>query len=340
MSIFDGPILVTGGAGMIGSALLWALNQRGHENIIVADFLESDDKWKNLAPLRFVRYIQADQLFSSIDSGELNAVQCIFHLGACSSTTETNAKYLIENNYEFTWRLAQWAIKTQKRFVYASTAAVYGDGSAGMSDAPEQFGQHVPLNMYGYSKQLFDLHAHQQGWLDQIVGLRYFNVFGPNEYHKQDMQSMVAKAYRQIHDQGHVQLFRSYRQDVRDGYQQRDFLYVKDAVDMTIHLAQHCGANGIFNLGSGKSSSWVELAESVFAAANKPVNIKFIDMPANLQKQYQYFTRADISRLRETGWNKTSFTLADAVGDYVRIYLSHNRHLGQEIESNPRPLNR
>lgn len=320
-------ILITGASGMIGSALAWALNQRGHENLILTDVLGSDEKWKNLVPLRYDDYLDASQLFGNLES--LEEIRYIFHLGACSATTEKDAGYLMENNYRYTKRLAEWAITGQRRFVYASSAATYGDGSRGMEDGQEKLDQLRPLNMYGYSKHLFDLHAARKGWLDHMVGLKYFNIFGPNEDHKGDMRSVVHKSYAKIRDEGHVSLFRSHHPDYRDGEQQRDFLYVKDAVDATLHLAAHPTASGLFNIGSGTASTWIELVTPMFAAMEKPKDIRFIDMPETLRGKYQYHTCADVSRLQSTGWQGPSRSLSEAVTDYVKNHLIPDLRLGQ-----------
>ena len=325
-------ILVTGGAGFIGSALIWDLNQRGVEDILVADFLGSDEKWKNLAPLRFDDYIEADDLLARVEADDpaLADVELVFHLGACSSTTERNAAYLIRNNFEYTKKLAQWALAHDARFVYASSAATYGDGSAGMSDLENDLSVFRPLNMYGYSKQLFDVYAARHGFLDGIVGLKYFNVFGPNEDHKGDMRSLVHKAYRQIVDTGRVQLFKSHRPDYRDGEQQRDFLYVKDAVNVTIELAETATAGGVFNVGSGEAHTWIELANAIFEALGRPPRIEFIDMPEALRGKYQYFTQADLTKLRGYCKNVPLTPLDESVADYVQNYLVPDRRLGSE----------
>jgi len=325
-------ILVTGGAGFIGSALIWELNRRGAENIIVTDVLEQTEKWRNLVPLRFNDYLEADDLLPHLQAGAFGKFDHVFHLGACSATTERDASYLVRNNYEYTKDLARWALEHQARFVYASSAATYGDGSAGMSDELQpSLADLRPLNMYGYSKHLFDLHAQRQGWLERIVGLKYFNVFGPNEDHKGDMRSVVNKAFAQVRDSGTIRLFKSYRPEFADGEQKRDFLYVKDAVAMTLHLALTPTASGLFNLGSGEAHTWKELAEAIFAAMDRPSRIEFIEMQAELREKYQYFTRADIGRLRATGCATPITTLREAVRDYVRNYLKPDRRLGDEL---------
>src|SRR5829696_1242904 len=239
MSSLDGRILVTGGAGFIGSALVWALNQRGHSDVVVTDFLGSDEKWKNLVPLKFADYVEAGEFRRHLaqNAAVFGKFATVFHLGACSATTEKNAAYLADNNYGYTKELAAWSLGQGARFIYASSAATYGDGAQGMDDQDENLARLRPLNMYGYSKHLFDLHAQRVGWLPRIVGVKYFNVFGPNEDHKGDMRSLVNKAYQQILSAGKVQLFKSHKPDFKDGEQMRDFLYVKDAVEMTIHFA-------------------------------------------------------------------------------------------------------
>ena len=315
-----GRILVTGGAGFIGSALVWALNQRGIENILVSDVLGRDEKWKNLAPLRFADYLEADELPRRLN-GDIRA---IFHLGACSSTTETDASYLIRNNFEYTKTLAHFALENNCRFVYASSAATYGSLADRISESlPLE--KLRPLNMYGYSKHLFDCYAQRAGILDRITGLKYFNVFGPNEYHKGDMRSVVHKAFQEIRATGRVSLFKSYRPEYADGGQQRDFLYVKDAVAATLFLAEQVEGGGLFNVGSGEPNTWVSLVTPIFSGAPK---IEFIDMPEALRPKYQYFTCADVSKLRAAGFTQPFTPLADAVSDYVKNYLAAGRHLG------------
>jgi len=332
MSSLSGRILVTGGAGFIGSALVWALNQRGHTEIVVSDFLGSDEKWKNLVPLKFADYVEADVLRSRLTTkatafGKFSAV---FHLGACSATTERNAAYLIDNNYAYTKELAGWALEQDARFVYASSAATYGDGAQGMSDTDENLARLRPLNMYGYSKHLFDLHAQRQGWLQRIVGVKYFNVYGPNEDHKGDMRSLVNKAYQQIMTTGRVGLFKSYHPDYKDGEQQRDFLYVKDAVEMTLHFAEKATqAGGLYNLGSGEANTWLALTRAIFAALGREPAIDFIAMPEILRGKYQYFTQADIGKLRATGYDRPMTPLAGAVRDYVQHHLITGKKLGE-----------
>ncbi|HEY1848135.1 MAG TPA: ADP-glyceromanno-heptose 6-epimerase [Opitutaceae bacterium] len=326
----SGRILVTGGAGFIGSALVWALNQRGVDDIVVCDVLKSDEKWRNLVPLRYADYLEASALRERLGRGaSLGKFSAVFHLGACSSTTERDASYLIDNNTSFTRELAGWALANGSRFIYASSAATYGDGSQGMDDSDPRLERLRPLNMYGYSKHLFDLYARRLGWLDRIVGLKYFNVFGPNEGHKADMRSVVAKSHVQVLESGRIGLFKSYDPRYKDGCQMRDFLYVKDAVEMTLHFAEKgSAASGLFNIGSGEANTWLALAEAIFAALGRRPQIEFIEMPETLRAKYQYFTKADITRLRASGYGKPVTPLRDAVADYVRNYLAPERHLG------------
>jgi ADP-L-glycero-D-manno-heptose 6-epimerase len=332
MSSLGGRILVTGGAGFIGSALVWALNQRGHHDIVITDLLGSDEKWRNLVPLKFADYIEAPAFRQGLaaDANAFGRFSAVFHLGACSATTERNASYLAENNFGFTKELAAWALARDARFIYASSAATYGDGAAGMDDTDEDLSRLRPLNMYGYSKHLFDQYAQRAGILHRMVGVKYFNVFGPNEDHKGDMRSLVNKAYQQILDTGRVQLFRSHRPEFKDGEQKRDFLYVKDAVAMTLHFAEHAtAAGGLYNLGSGEANTWLTLTRAIFAALGREPQIDFIDMPEVLRGKYQYFTQADIGKLRATGYDRPMTPLAEAVRDYVQEYLAPGRKLGE-----------
>ncbi len=327
----QGKILVTGGAGFIGSALIWRLNQRGASDILVTDILGNDEKWRNLTPLRFADYIEASDFRQRLarQPDSWGDISTVFHLGACSSTTERNASYLADNNTAFTKELAAWALARGARFIYASSAATYGDGLQGMDDRDEDLHRLRPLNMYGYSKHLFDLYAQREGWLSKIVGVKYFNVFGPNEEHKGDMRSLVSKAHTQILETGRLNLFRSHRPDYKDGEQMRDFLYVKDAVEMTLHFAEvGLPAAGLFNLGSGEANTWLSLADAIFSAMGRKPNIDFIDMPEQLRAKYQYFTKADVSKLRDSGYSRPMTPLRDAVADYVRNFLATGHKLG------------
>ena len=322
-------IIVTGGAGFIGSALIAALNKRQIADILVVDQLASDEKWKNLRNLSFADYVEKDDFLEMVVENKLSPpVEAVFHLGACTSTTETNASYLIKNNYEYTKLLAQWATDADIRFIYASSAATYGDGSASFSDDEGQIDKLRPLNMYGYSKQLFDLWARRTNLLKKIAGLKYFNVFGPNEYHKGDMRSFVLKAFEQINAKDKVGLFKSYKPEYADGEQKRDFIYVKDAADMTLFFLDNPQLTGLFNIGTGKPRTWNDLVNAVFAAMDKPPKIEYIEMPDSICNQYQYYTCADITKLRKAGYNKKTTSLEDAIKDYAQNYLQKDEYLG------------
>jgi ADP-L-glycero-D-manno-heptose 6-epimerase len=315
------PVIVTGAAGFIGRNAVYELNQRGYQDLILVDALGSDDKWRNLLGLRFEDIIAPQALSSRLDDGQFQDAEAIVHLGACSATTERDADYLIENNYRYTRRLCEFALRYGIRLIYASSAATYGDGSLGYSDDDETTMKLQPLNMYGYSKQIFDLWALRSGALKQIVGLKYFNVFGPFEDHKGDMKSVVAKSYRQIRETGKVQLFRSYNLNFSDGEQMRDFIYVKDAVDVTLSFLEDRETGGLFNCGSGRARTWKDLVTAVFNAMGTPINIEFIEMPDNLKGKYQYFTEAKMEKLQKANHSLPSYTLEDAVTDYVEHYL-------------------
>jgi len=327
----DSRILVTGGAGFIGSALVWALNRRGCENIVVCDILGTSEKWRNLTPLRFADYLEAEALQPRLQSGALGKFDLVLHMGACSATTEKDASYLIRNNFEFTKDLALWSLANKARFVYASSAATYGDGSAGMLDDESALDTLRPLNMYGYSKQMFDQYARSAGVLGKIVGLKFFNVYGPNEDHKADMRSLVHKSTAQVQAEGLIRLFKSYRPDYKDGEQKRDFLYVKDCVAMTLYLAATKNAAGLYNIGSGEARSWINLANAVFAALNQKPKIEFIEMPESIRDKYQYFTEANLGRLRSAAYKAPITSLDDAVADYVRNYLVPDRRLDPAV---------
>ena len=316
-------IVVTGGAGFIGSNLIKALNDAGETDILIVDRLGSSEKWRNLSDLRFHDYEHKDQFIEKAEKGYFNhLVKAVIHLGACSSTTELDADYLMENNFGYSKRLAGvFAARPGLRFVYASSAATYGDGSCGYSDQHSACDALRPLNMYGYSKQLFDLWAMKNGFINHSVGLKYFNVFGPNEFHKADMRSVAIRAYFQAKDTGKVKLFKSYREEYADGEQLRDFIYVKDAVKITLFFLEHPELSGLFNVGTGRPSSFNQLALSVFAAMGLEPQIEYIGMPEGLEKRYQYYTCADTSKLIEAGFDGVFTELPDAVKDYVQNHL-------------------
>ena len=327
----QGVTVVTGGAGLIGSAVIWGINNQNQENIWLVDECEDDSlKKRNLEHLCFRRILGLSEFRSLVSqkSPELSEIRKIIHLGACSSTTETDEDYLHDNNFLYTKELCEWSLSNGVRFVYASSAATYGDGTLGMDDKDEEIEKFQPLNLYGWSKHKFDLLAQKEGWLDQITGLKYFNVYGPNEEHKGDMRSVVSKAYEQIAETGRMTLFKSHRPEYRDGEQKRDFLYVKDAVRMTLWLAENEQAAGLFNLGNGTARTWLDLGNSIFSALGQEPNVDFIDMPKNLRDKYQYFTEATIDKLRSCGYGDNLFSLEEAVGDYVTGYLGPDRRLG------------
>jgi ADP-L-glycero-D-manno-heptose 6-epimerase len=314
--------IVTGGAGFIGSAFVWKLNGMGITDIVVVDELGTSESWKNLVGLRYADYLHKDAFLDLVLHDELPFdVDSVTHMGACSATTELDADYLMENNYRYSVTLAAWCLEHDVRFINASSAATYGDGSRGFSDDEARLGELRPLNMYGYSKQLFDLWARREGVLGSLASLKFFNVFGPNEYHKGDMMSVVCKAHTQIGQTGRLKLFKSYHPDYPDGGQMRDFVYVKDCVDVMWWLLQHPEVGGVFNVGTGQARTWNDLARSVFAAMNLPENIDYIDMPEQLRGKYQYFTQAEMAKLAATGCPVRFTSLEDAVKDYVQGYL-------------------
>ncbi|ABK18426.1 ADP-glyceromanno-heptose 6-epimerase [Syntrophobacter fumaroxidans] len=321
-------VIVTGGAGFIGSAFIWKLNREGVDDILVVDSLGTGEKWRNLAGLRFSDYLHKSEFLRRIDAGTLSfSPEAVVHMGACSSTAERDADYLMENNTRFTRTLAQWAVQRKRRFLYASSAATYGNGEAGFSDRTDLI-RLRPMNMYGYSKHAFDLHAERTGLLGKIVGLKFFNVFGPNEYHKGDMASVVFKACRQIAETGRVRLFRSHRVECAHGEQSRDFIYVKDCIDVMWWLLTHGDVNGLFNLGTGRARTWNDLAKAVFAALRCRPEIEYIPMPEPIRETYQYHTRASMASLRATGCPLTFRSMEEAVHDYVANHLqAQDRYL-------------
>ncbi len=315
-------IVVTGAAGFIGRNVVAELNRRGEERILAVDDLGKDERWKNLRGLVFEDLWGIDRFRGTVAADGLPPVKTVYHLGACSSTTETDADYLADNNTRYTRELCEWCLERGARFVYASSAATYGDGARGYSDADESTPNLMPLNMYGMSKHLFDLWALRNGWLGRIAGLKYFNVYGPGEDHKGDMRSVIHKAYGQIQDTGKVRLFKSYKPEYADGEQVRDFVYVKDAVDVTLFCGENEKASGLFNCGTGRARSWNDLAKAVFAALGKEPDIEYIEMPETLREKYQYFTEAEMDKLRAVGYDRPFTALEDGVRDYVETWLA------------------
>ena len=319
-------IILTGGAGFIGSCFLWRLNQAGINDIIVVDNLDATDKWKNLLGKRFIDYIQKDDFIGMVAEHKLPKPDFIIHMGACSSTTNTDGNYYIKNNYEYSKTLVEWAMTNKAYFMYASSAATYGDGSLGYKDDEKGLEQLQPLNMYGYSKYLFDMWVLNSGLFDKVVGLKFFNVFGPNEYHKEDMQSIICKTFSIVRDEGKIKLFKSYKNEYADGEQKRDFVYIKDVIDIMFSLMQNPEKTGIFNLGTSQARSWNDIAKAMFKALDKDPVIEYIDMPKTLRPKYQYFTQADISKLKDTGLKVTFRSLEESVADYLG-YLKSTSYL-------------
>lgn len=314
-------IVVTGGAGFIGSCVVRHLNDQGIQNIIVIDELGKSEKWRNLVGKRFIDFIPRDELFNWLQGRETE-IGSFIHLGACTSTVETDASYLLENNYRFSQRLAEYALKNNQRFIYASSGATYGDGSEGFSDDHKTLDSYRPLNMYGLSKQLFDLWLKNEGLLNRVVGLKYFNVFGPNEWHKGRMASAITHIYPTAQKDGVVRLFKSSEPDLySDGEQKRDFIYVKDVARMTCAFL-HNDASGIFNIGRGVAGTWNELAKALFKAINKPAHIEYVPMPQDLIGKYQNYSCADMVKTRAALKSAADCaSLEEAVIDYVRNYI-------------------
>lgn len=321
-------IVITGGAGLIGSAVTWALNTRGRTDLIIVDTIDHEEKRLNLEPLEYQEILGIEDFRKRMQAGDFdNTVEAIIHLGACSSTLEQNWEYLLDNNVNYTKEIIEWSASHNIRCIYASSAATYGDGSNGYSDDHALIDILEPLNLYGKSKLDVDKWALAEGHLNSVVALRYFNVFGPNEWHKGVMRSVVAKKYEDIVNSGTIQLFKSYKPEYADGEQKRDFIYVKDAVAMTLFFLDTPEAAGIFNIGSGRAESWNQLAHAMFAALAVPPSIEYIDMDETLREQYQYFTKADMAKIQAAGWNTPPLPLTDSVGEYIREYLVPKRHL-------------
>lgn len=319
-------IILTGGAGFIGSCFLWKLNQEGIDNVIIVDNLRDGGKWRNLVGKRFIDYLHKDNFLELLESGRIRHIKTIVHLGACTSTILNAAAYFIKNNYEYSKRLAAWADAHAARFLYASSAATYGDGSAGYDDSEKNLQNLKPLNIYGFSKHLFDLWLLKNGLLKKVTGFKFFNVFGPNEYHKGEMMSVICKRFKDVESGRPMRLFKSYRQEYRDGGQKRDFIYVKDAVTIMYYFFVKKDKAGIFNLGTGNPRSWNELAEAMFLAVGKDPALEYIEMPPQIKPGYQYFTQAKIDKLRGAGCRHKFMPLEDAVKDYVS-YLKNQAYL-------------
>lgn len=315
-------ILVTGAAGFIGSVLVKALNDQGHTNIILVDRLRDTSKWQNMKGLQFEEYVHADELFDAHNTRFFVGLKAIYHLGACSDTTEKNVDYLMKNNLEFSKKLFLFASQNQVPIVYASSAATYGDGERGYNDDVESMKALRPLNPYGYSKQLFDEWVlKQKRFPPAWYGMKFFNVYGPNEYHKGKMRSVVVQAHEQIMATGTVKLFKSYLPQYADGEQKRDFIYVKDVVNAMLALMKHGKDSGIYNMGTGKARTFKDLVKATFAAHGKESKIEFIEMPDHLKKQYQYFTEARMQKFNSVLPDFKFHSLEEGIKDYVQTYL-------------------
>lgn len=313
-------VILTGGAGFIGSCLLKKLNDEGIKDIFIVDNLGNGEKWKNLIGKKFIEFIHKDEFLPMLIESNLSEnIDAIIHLGACSTTTETDANYIIENNLNYSIKLANYAIEHDIKFLYASSAATYGDGKNGYSD--KEFYNLKPLNIYGFSKHLFDLWVIDNGYDEIFTGVKFFNVFGPNEYHKGEMASMIYKSYLQIKNLGKVRLFKSNSAEFKDGEQKRDFIYIKDVIDVLWQMLNTENFAGIYNLGTGKARSWNDLVKSVFNVMGIDINIEYIDIPENLTKQYQNFTEADMTKLKTTGLKLNFSELEDTIHDYLNNYL-------------------
>jgi ADP-L-glycero-D-manno-heptose 6-epimerase len=319
-------LLVTGGAGFIGSNVVAALNEAGRNDIVVNDVLGTDGKWRNLAKRQVADVVAPADLFRWLDGRKLDAV---IHMGAISDTTATDADLVMENNFRTSMRLLDWCTGARAPFIYASSAATYGDGAAGFDDdwSPASLQKLKPMNLYGWSKQVFDQavaerFVKKEKLPPQWAGLKFFNVFGPNEYHKGEMMSLVAKRFDDASSGRTVRLFKSHRPGIGDGEQRRDFIYVDDAVAVVRWLMETPQVSGIFNVGTGKARSFRDLISALFRALGLEPRIEYIDMPENIRGQYQYFTEAKVDNLLRAGYNAGFTSLEDGVKRYVTQFLN------------------
>ena len=317
----DQLLIITGAAGFIGSSLVRFLNDQGYYQLLLVDDLRRSIKWLNLRNKRFSDFISRDDLFTYLE-GKEPLIGAIIHLGACSSTVESDGDYFMKNNYRFSIKLAEYALFYGKRFLYASSAATYGDGSFGFSDEEKSLDHFRPLNLYGFSKQLFDQWLVEEGVLDQVVGLKFFNIFGPNENHKGQMASMVYHMFHQIQREGKVNLYRSSVPELYpDGEQKRDFFYVKEAVKMIYSLLKS-DASGLFNVGSGVAHTWNAMARAVFQAMGLKEKIEYIPMPQEMVGKYQNYTCAKMDKFHRLGLDyENAFTFESAIHDYISNHL-------------------
>lgn len=314
-------IVVTGGAGFIGSCVIRSLNDVGIEDIIIVDNIASTDKWMNMRNKKYIKYVNKSKFLEELSTYE--NIDVIIHMGAQSSTTEKDFDYLWNNNFEYTKSLWNYCAEKHIQFIYASSAATYGDGKQGFNDRLN-IDELLPLNGYGYSKQLFDLWVRHQAQVfpKQYVGLKFFNVYGPNEYFKGSMASMIFHGYKQIQENGKIRLFRSCNSKYEDGCQLRDFIYVKDICSVILWLIKNPQVNGLYNVGTGRAQSFKELAEATFHALGLEPNIEYIEMPEHLKKRYQYYTKAEISSLRDAGYGEIFMDIKTGARDYVLNHLN------------------
>ena len=316
-------IVVTGGAGFIGSCLIAELNKAGHQDIVVVDHM-NDLKKPNLKGKKYSQYFDKEEFLELLKKDKIDSrVNGIIHMGACSSTLVNDAPYLMKNNFEYSCEVARWSLKHSIRLIYASSAATYGDGRFGYKDDEETTRRLKPLNLYGESKQKFDEWLLDKGLVHKMAGVKFFNVFGPNEYHKGEMRSVVAKAYDKVVSQGRMALFKSYLPQYADGEQKRDFIYVKDAVDIVLYLWGHPAINGLYNVGTGQARTWNDLAFALFSAAGKQPQIDYIEMPESMRPTYQYFTQAHMTKLKTAGYSRPFTKLEEALKDYVGYLKNH-----------------
>lgn len=316
-------VIVTGGAGFIGSCIVRTLNDMGIEDITIVDHICETDKWMNMRNKKYTEYINRDEFLEKLPE-YAGKVTHIIHMGACSATTERDFDFLYKNNYEYTKTLWKFCTENQISFIYASSAATYGDGKEGFDDK-EDIKRLRPLNGYGYSKQLFDLWAEKQAIAPkQHVGFKFFNVYGPNEYFKGSMASVIFHSFNKINETGEMGLFKSYKEGYEDGGQLRDFVYVKDICKVVKFMIEHEEVSGLFNLGTGQARSFYDLAASTFKAMGLEPNIKYIEMPESLRAKYQYYTQANMEKLRNAGYADDFYSLEDGAKDYVQNYLMKN----------------
>lgn len=317
-------IIVTGANGFIGSAIVWALNSQNHTDIVCVDTVRLEQRSEPLKKRNFTQFIHTHDLWDFLEKEDVKKnVSWIIHMGACSSTTEMNEEFLWENNTHYTIRLFNWCAEHQKKFIYASSAATYGAGEFGFSDETDS-NLLQPLNPYGYSKVAFDRWVKLQTHLPPAwYGLKFFNVYGPNEYHKEFMSSVIYKAFQQIKNTGELGLFKSYRPEYKDGEQMRDFVYIKDITSWILELMQKQPQSDIYNMGFGKARNWLSVAQQAFASMHKEIKIKWIEMPIEMRERYQYFTEATMSKWQKQGMSAPQWSLEDGINDYITHYLQN-----------------